>query len=57
MEAWLSGLVVISRRSTGDGDVTMFFFFFENVVMRGKDDGEKALELLPSGWSRFRVPY
>ena len=27
-------------------DVKKFFFFFENVAMRGKSDEEKALELL-----------
>lgn len=30
----------------GDGDVQMFFFFYENVVTRGQDEGEKTLKLL-----------
>lgn len=31
---------------TGDGDVEMFFFYFENVLTRNKDESEKATELL-----------
>lgn len=34
------------RVLTGDGDVLMFFFYFENVVMRGKDRSEMAFVLL-----------
>lgn len=38
---------------TREGDVTMFFLFFENVVMRGKNKSEKVFELLefPEGAS------
>lgn len=35
-----------SRVFTGDGDVNMFFFYFENVFMRRKENNEKATELL-----------
>lgn len=34
------------RVVTGQGDVAMFFFFFDNVGMRGKDESEKAFALL-----------
>lgn len=34
------------RQFTDDGNVKMFFFFPENVAMRGKDDAEKASENL-----------
>lgn len=31
---------------TDDGDVKMFFFYFEDIFMRGKDNAEKSFELL-----------
>lgn len=34
------------RFVNGDGDVTMFFFYFEIVAMRGKDKNEMTSELL-----------
>lgn len=33
------------------GDVKKFFFFFENVVMRGKTDEENSVELLSNCWT------
>lgn len=35
-----------SRVFTGTGDVKLFMFYFENVLMRGKDLQEKSYELL-----------
>lgn len=37
-----------TRIFNGEGDVVMFFFYFENVALLGKKDSEKSFEILQS---------
>lgn len=31
---------------TGNGDVHLLFFYFDNLMLRGKDENDKSLQLL-----------
>lgn len=46
MEARHQALASMQSGFRDEGDVMVFFFYFENVAMRGKDEKEKAVELL-----------
>lgn len=36
----------------GEGDVGMFFFYFGNIVLRGKEEAEKSVEILAKLYGR-----